>query len=142
MSKSLTVRLTVRRSSARSAPISYTPPVNPPPPRTSAVFERRLPLRVLLRVLLSLWLGPALGVGSSSTTSPIRPGKLTGGPPGPRATVPKPPRAGVGLRGKAVGFGKWSLGGGGLRRKREHTDDPYRGKRVLPPVVRPGPAGV
>src|SRR3954454_7584366 len=34
--------LTDSRSSARSAPISYTPPVNPPPPRTRAVLEERL----------------------------------------------------------------------------------------------------
>src|SRR5437588_7686710 len=39
-SNSFTVRLTDSRSSARSAPISYTPPVNPPPPSTSAVFDR------------------------------------------------------------------------------------------------------
>jgi len=39
-SNSFTVRFTDSRSSARSAPISYTPPVNPPPPSTSAVFER------------------------------------------------------------------------------------------------------
>src|SRR3954451_1857305 len=37
MSNSLTVLLTASRSRARSAPISYTPPVNPPPPSTSAV---------------------------------------------------------------------------------------------------------
>src|ERR687896_1747107 len=41
MSNWLTVRLTERRSSARSAPISYTPPVNPPPPSTSAVLDWR-----------------------------------------------------------------------------------------------------
>src|ERR1700733_14951744 len=35
-----TVRFTESRSSARSAPISYTPPGQPPPPSTSAVFER------------------------------------------------------------------------------------------------------
>src|SRR5437588_5098046 len=40
-SNSFTVRLTDSRSSARSAPISYTPPVNPPPPSTSAAFDRR-----------------------------------------------------------------------------------------------------
>src|SRR5260370_22330234 len=40
MSNSLTVRLTESRSRARSAPISYTPPVNPPPPRTSALRDR------------------------------------------------------------------------------------------------------
>ncbi len=39
MSNSFTVRLTARRSSARSAPISYTPPVTPPPPSTSAVRD-------------------------------------------------------------------------------------------------------
>jgi hypothetical protein len=39
MSNWLTVRLTLSRSSARSAPISYTAPVNPPPPSTSAVLE-------------------------------------------------------------------------------------------------------
>src|SRR5580698_6203200 len=39
MSNSLTVRLTDSRSSARSAPISYTPPVNPPPPSTSADLD-------------------------------------------------------------------------------------------------------
>src|SRR4051794_20846890 len=37
----LTVRFTASRSRARRAPISYTPPVKPPPPRTSAVRERR-----------------------------------------------------------------------------------------------------
>src|SRR5918996_451312 len=42
MSNWLTVRLTASRSSARSAPISYTPPVKPPPPRTRAVRERRV----------------------------------------------------------------------------------------------------
>src|SRR3954451_1365240 len=36
-----TVRFTASRSSARRAPISYTPPVTPPPPRTSAVRDRR-----------------------------------------------------------------------------------------------------
>src|SRR5271170_8030644 len=40
-SKLFTVLFTASRSSARSAPISYTPPVNPPPPRTSAVLWRR-----------------------------------------------------------------------------------------------------
>ena len=39
MSKSVTERLTDSRSSARSAPISYTAPVKPPPPSTSAVLE-------------------------------------------------------------------------------------------------------
>src|SRR6516165_8814497 len=40
MSNWLTVRLTDNRSSARNAPISYTPPVKPPPPSTRAVLER------------------------------------------------------------------------------------------------------
>src|SRR4051812_28360582 len=44
------VRFTDSRSSARRAPISYTAPVKPPPPSTSAVFERarrrRLPADV------------------------------------------------------------------------------------------------
>src|SRR5579871_2113311 len=39
-SNSFTVRFTDRRSRARRAPISYTPPVKPPPPRTRADFER------------------------------------------------------------------------------------------------------
>src|SRR5262245_9135819 len=39
MSNWLTVRLVASRSIARRAPISYTPPVNPPPPRTSAVLD-------------------------------------------------------------------------------------------------------
>src|SRR4051794_22824978 len=41
MSNWLTERLTDSRSSARSAPISYTAPVKPPPPSTSAVFDCR-----------------------------------------------------------------------------------------------------
>src|ERR1700733_10900557 len=39
-SKLLTVLFTASRSSARSAPISYTPPVKPPPPNTRAVLDR------------------------------------------------------------------------------------------------------
>src|SRR5215212_5337014 len=74
MSKSLTVRLTLRRSSARRAPISYTPPVKPPPPSTSAVRERRSRRlwSCLCPFLLEARLGPTgpLGVASSSTTSP------------------------------------------------------------------------
>src|SRR3954468_20815445 len=41
-SNSFSVRFVASRSRARSAPISYTPPVTPPPPRTRAVRERRL----------------------------------------------------------------------------------------------------
>src|SRR3954451_11153728 len=61
----LAVRLTESRSSARSAPISYTPPVKPPPPSTSAVFDRRGRRRR----------GAPFGaaVGSSLTTLPIPP---------------------------------------------------------------------
>src|SRR5919109_1333851 len=69
MSKSLTVRLTLRRSSARSAPISYTPPVNPPPPSTSAVRERRPRLCGFL-LETRFWAARPFGVASSSTTSP------------------------------------------------------------------------
>ena len=53
----LTVRFTASRSSARRAPISYTPPVNPPPPSTSAVLERRGRRRPACRSALR----PALG---------------------------------------------------------------------------------
>jgi hypothetical protein len=37
----LTLLSTANRSSARSAPTSYTAPVMPPPPSTSAVLDRR-----------------------------------------------------------------------------------------------------
>src|SRR5918998_4004866 len=56
MSKSLIVRLPDSRSSARSAPISYTAPVKPPPPRTSAVLELRR-RRVLVSSLTTLPMG-------------------------------------------------------------------------------------
>src|SRR5918995_905495 len=63
-----TVRFTASRSSARRAPISYTPPVKPPPPRTRAVRERRGRRRFgLPTVFRSFWDG-----FSSLTTSPIR----------------------------------------------------------------------
>src|SRR3954469_19799202 len=63
-----TVRLTASRSSARRAPISYTPPVNPPPPSTSAVRERRGRGRLGFPTVLR-----SFGDGfSSRTTSPIR----------------------------------------------------------------------
>src|SRR5215813_8292352 len=65
MSKSLTVRLTASRSNARSAPISYTPPVNPPPPRTRAVLSAR-PRRPLPLEPRGLPSGP-----SSWTTFPM-----------------------------------------------------------------------
>src|SRR5262245_26173186 len=67
MSKSLTVLLTASRSSARRAPISYTPPVKPPPPRTRAVFEGRFRLFPRLR----------REVESMSTTFPINTDYLT-----------------------------------------------------------------
>src|SRR3954470_12716354 len=65
MSKSLTVRLTARRSKARRAPISYTPPVNPPPPRTKAVLSPR-PRRLLPLLPRGLPSEP-----SNSTTFPM-----------------------------------------------------------------------
>src|SRR5829696_8275473 len=71
MSNWLTLRLTERRSSARRAPIWYTPPVKPPPPRTSAVRDceraraRRFPVPF-----------------SSLTTLPIR-GSVVSRLPGP-----------------------------------------------------------
>src|SRR3989442_8633021 len=71
MSKSLTVRLTLRRSSARTAPISYTPPVKPPPPSTNAVRERRSRRRCCFLPEERFGPGGPLGVASSSTTSPI-----------------------------------------------------------------------
>src|SRR5215208_4152624 len=67
MSKSLTVRFTASRSSARSAPISYTPPVKPPPPSTSAVRERRGRRRFGLATVLRSFPDGF----SSRTTSPI-----------------------------------------------------------------------
>src|SRR3954453_4767094 len=65
MSNSLTVLLTASRSSARRAPISYTPPVKPPPPSPSAVrlLRRRrcpCPLGVFL---------PLVAEGFSSFTT-------------------------------------------------------------------------
>src|SRR3954452_12328592 len=63
----LTVRLTESRSSARSAPISYTAPVKPPPPRTSAVLERRRRRRGTFP------LGAPLPFGESGTTLSINP---------------------------------------------------------------------
>src|SRR3954454_11075391 len=59
------VRLTLRRSSARSAPISYTPPVKPPPPSTSAVFDRFLRRFAVFR-------DRSRAPGSSLTTFPMR----------------------------------------------------------------------
>src|SRR3954469_22049435 len=58
------VRLTLRRSSARRAPISYTPPVNPPPPSTRAVFDRFLRRLGVFRDL-------SRPPGSSLTTFPM-----------------------------------------------------------------------
>src|SRR3954449_13529209 len=63
------VRLTERRSSARSAPISYTPPVKPPPPRTSAVLERRLRRRA---PVFDACCRSLAALASSSTTLPMR----------------------------------------------------------------------
>src|SRR3954454_23924435 len=59
------VRLTLRRSSARRAPISYTPPVKPPPPSTSAVFDRFLRR-------LGVFRDRSRAPGSSLTTFPMR----------------------------------------------------------------------
>src|SRR4051812_15522564 len=59
------VRLTLRRSSARRAPISYTPPVNPPPPSTRAVLDRFLRRLGVFRDL-------SRAPGSSLTTFPMR----------------------------------------------------------------------
>src|SRR6202167_557017 len=59
MSKSVTVLLTASRSSARSAPISYTPPVKPPPPSTSAVLlGRRRPAPAPRRPVTGLETAP------------------------------------------------------------------------------------
>ena len=69
MSNSLTVRLTASRSSARRAPISYTPPVTPPPPSTSAVRERRRRRRVVLLAEPEAFFPAGF---SSLTTVPIR----------------------------------------------------------------------
>src|SRR6476661_9838227 len=68
MSNSLTVRLTVSRSSARRAPISYTPPVNPPPPSTSAVLDRGGRRGAVLPLAAVRLRRPS----SRSTTLPIR----------------------------------------------------------------------
>ena len=77
MSKSLTVLLTASRSSARSAPISYTPPVKPPPPSTSAVLlGRRRARRARVRRVVS----------SSLTTLPIPPFILVVRAPAPACT--------------------------------------------------------
>src|SRR5581483_7125382 len=78
-SNSFTVRLTERRSSARRAPISYTPPVNPPPPSTSAVFERRRRARPLDSATP---FGRSEEPGWSLTTFPISAGFYEGPPPG------------------------------------------------------------
>src|SRR5919108_2980335 len=106
MSKSLTVRLTLRRSSARSAPISYTPPVKPPPPSTSAVRERRGLRRFgLATVLRSFWEG-----FSSRTTSPMRDQYDRSGAPASvfsaldapyLPALRRPPRPASGRRGRA-----------------------------------------
>src|SRR3954470_14865085 len=69
MSKSLTVRLTDSRSSARSAPIWYTPPVKPPPPSTSAVFEDR---RRRCGRPPPPWLGRSFAPASRLTTLPMQ----------------------------------------------------------------------
>ena len=80
MSNWLTVLFVAIRSSARSAPISYTPPVKPPPPSTSAVLSLRRRRRVgrapaVPRFFLAA--APrraatrALAVGSSLTTLPM-----------------------------------------------------------------------
>src|SRR3954469_11724616 len=77
-----TVRFVASRSSARRAPISYTPPVTPPPPRTRAVRERRGRRRGVL---------PAVGFFragfSSLTTVPMPRGeyRTACGPLGRRA---------------------------------------------------------
>src|SRR5512135_2538548 len=54
MSKSLTVRSTSRSSMARSAPISYTAPVSPPPARTRAVLPHSFPIRALFICIVRL----------------------------------------------------------------------------------------
>src|SRR5436309_705422 len=69
MSNSLTVRLTDSRSSARRAPISYTPPVKPPPPSTKAVRERLG--RGLRAGGLDFALGRSVAAVSSLTTFPM-----------------------------------------------------------------------
>src|SRR4051812_49210947 len=61
-----TVRFVASRSRARRAPISYTPPVTPPPPSTRAVRERRGRRRGVLPPL-----GFCLAGFSSLTTVPM-----------------------------------------------------------------------
>src|SRR3954447_6018203 len=79
------VLLTASRSSARRAPISYTPPVKPPPPSTRAVLSRRgrrrrsnaslrpTPRGAIDRCCRPLALEPPafFRLGSSLTTLPI-----------------------------------------------------------------------
>src|SRR5919199_4734376 len=76
MSNWLTLLLTERRSSARSAPISYTPPVKPPPPSTSAVRDcrarpaRRRPPAAPFSSLTTLPMAPSV-YGASTTAREI-----------------------------------------------------------------------
>src|SRR3954452_12158528 len=71
----LTVLLTASRSSARRAPISYTPPVKPPPPRTRAVRERLRRRCCGLRVVFLPFV--AEGFSSLTTLSMRRRGQLS-----------------------------------------------------------------
>ena len=107
----LTVRSTARRSSARSAPISYTPPVNPPPPSTSAVFERFRPRRRR---------GERVPI-SSSTTLPIGASECTV-PSGRRRDFGRP-------QGFPRTDGSDRLHRGAARRARPLARRPGRGSR-------------
>src|SRR4051812_50209503 len=93
MSNWLPLLLTESRSSARSAPISYTPPVKPPPPSTSAVrdwrprAERRRPPAAPFSSLTTLPIAPSVywrdqrraGGGGGAALNPTAPGGGTGG---------------------------------------------------------------
>src|SRR5271165_5023692 len=152
MSKLLTVLFTASKSSARRAPISYTPPVKPPPPSTSAVLSRRGRRRRSIEAgrptpLAAMPLERALPadaaffrLGSSLTTLPI-PNIL-----GPRA--PETPRqsADSALRNHAhlLPLRRRRRGSGKPRRAPGRPGppaDPGRGRRRRLRVRRDGQAG-
>src|SRR6266566_279754 len=138
----LIVLLIASRSSARSAPISYTPPVKPPPPSTSAVLSGRglrrrstdpgrpTPRAANARALRWAAAWPA-AVGSSLTTLPMAAslyGQLARKPHS-RAPQGCAPGLRAGERARAHGPGgatRRAQRGGCLRRQRR------RGRRQQP----------